>query len=124
MKIEHFGGLLEVETVAALDKVLDLRYGNRANEYLICGKDRYPLLCVQVRGAVACLHFFPEEGHPGFLSVGEGAAAGLETFYTNTPTEEIEVAADAVVSFDQAREAAREFFRSHVIPRSIRWVEL
>ena len=87
LKVEHFGGAVEVDDSAALDRVLDARYGNDVNEYWLGGEEKYPCLAIQVRGSVACLHFFPRDGHPGFLSVGDETAAGIETFYTNTPTE-------------------------------------
>jgi hypothetical protein len=123
MKVEHFGGSVEVTGVADLDDVLSARYGDSANEYLMCAEKRYPLLSVQVRGARACLHFFPHEDHPGFLSVADGAGEGVETFYTNTPTEEIQVATDAIIPFDQAKSAAHEFLHSRSISSSVQWTE-
>lgn len=124
MNVEHFGGEVDVTDAAALDDILGLRFCDGVNEYWLCGEGRYPLLAILVRGAVACLHFFPAEGHPGFVSVGDGAPGGKRVFYTNTPTEEIEVDSSAVVPFDQARQAAHAFFRSRVIPGSVHWDEL
>ncbi len=45
-------------------------------------------------------------------------------FYTNTPTEEVEVVNEAVVPLDAALRAVREFFASQEIPRSVEWAEL
>jgi hypothetical protein len=124
LKVEHFGGAEEVTDSAALDVVLSKRYGNDVNEFWLGGEEKYPCLAIQVRGSRACLHFFPRDGHPGYLSVGDGAATGSETFYTNTPTEESYIAANAVVPFDQAREAAHEYLRTGSMPSSVRWTEL
>ena len=121
MKVEHFGGAAEVTDRSALDSLLSARYGNDVNEYLLGGEETYPYLMILVRGSVAYLHFFPAEGHAGFQSLGDGGAAGTEAFYTNKPTEPIWVPADAVVPFEQAREAAHEYLHSGLIPSSVRW---
>jgi len=124
MKIEHFGGAREIADGAALDGVLAARYGDDANEYWLYGAASYPCLAICVRGSSAYLHFFPEENHPGFASLGEGTAEGISRFFSNAPTETIEVPANAVVPFEAARTAAQEFFRSGSLPRSLRWTEL
>lgn len=124
MKVEHFGGAVDVADSTALDRVLDARYGNEVNEFIMGGQETYPYLSILVRGSAAYLHFFPAEGHPGFASVGNASAQGDETFYVNTPTEEIWVAASAVVPFDRAREAAQEYLRTGTMPRTVRWLEL
>jgi hypothetical protein len=107
-----------------LDAVLALRFGDDSNEFWMFGDEPFPALAVQVKGALACLHFFPKQSHPGFLSMGDGISADPETFFTNTPIEEIQVPADAVVPFELARRAAMEFLGTHVIPPSVRWNDL
>jgi len=125
MKIEHFGGLAEVGDDASLDEVLSKRFGEDVNEFWISGDEKYPALTIQVRGPLSCLLYYPEEGHPGFISVGEdGDEDEVVVFRTNTPTEEIEVSADAVVPFEQARRAAHEFMTSTSKPASVEWSEL
>jgi immunity protein Imm1 of predicted polymorphic toxin system len=127
MNIEHFGGTADVADSASLDEVLAARFGDQhdVNEFWISGEQRYPLLSVQVCGELSCLHYFPEEDHPGFISVGQGGGAGgTAVFCTNTPTEEIEVEASAVVPFEQARQATHEFMRSGSQPTCVAWSEL
>lgn len=124
INVEHFGGSVEVTDPTALDEVLRTRFANDANEYWLCGDERYPVLAINVRGSSAMIHFFPEDGHAGFGSIGDESAAGVETFYTNTATEELEIWARAVVDFEQARLAALEFMRSGSIPTVIDWYEL
>lgn len=124
MKIEHFGGSVTVGDDAVLDEILAARYGDGGNEFWLSWSERYPLLSIMVRGAVACLHYFPNQYHPGFISVGVGQARGAVTFFTNTPTEEIEVAGDSVVPFRLAEKAAHEFLHSMALPTSIQWLEL
>jgi hypothetical protein len=124
MKIEHFGGAVEIADVAALDGVLDARYGDDANEYWLYGEAEFPCLAICVRGSSAYLHFFPQADHPGFASRGEDTTDRAAIFFTNTPTETMEVSSHAVVPIDRARAAAQEFFRLGSLPCSLRWTEL
>ena len=125
MRVEHFGGTDQIHSSAGLCELLKKRYGNDANEFFISGKDRYPLLSMLVRGSVACLHYFPREEHPGFISAtGTNELDGVLVFYTNTATEEIEVDARAGIPFEQAQAAAKEFLALGAMPASVQWREL
>lgn len=123
MNIDHFGGSVEVSEPTELDNVLRLRFDNSSNEFWLCGDEKYPTLAINVRGSAAIVHFFEEDGHVVFISIGDDGAVGDETFYTNG-TEEMEISAIHVVEFEQARQAAVEFVRSGSIPTVIDWYEL
>lgn len=127
MKIEHFDGSLEVSDTSSLEKALAARSARNANEFWLCGNERYPLLAIMICETLACLHYFPTDGHPGFISVAKSCKLPQNVtvlFYTNTADEEIEVASESAVPLQLALEAAREFFVSKNIPRCVDWVEL
>lgn len=123
MRVEHFGGTVLVDTLDALDAVLRQRFGDDANELWLSHDASHPCLAILVHGDDCCLHYFPHEGHPGFQSAG-AASSEWRTFFVSTPSEAIELSADAVVSFTQARAAAAEFYADGSLPTSVRWLEL
>jgi hypothetical protein len=76
---------------------------------------------------LANLHFFPPGDHPGFHSVGHVTNVDVRkntTFFMNSIEEPEEVPNDAVVPFSDALAAAKEFFASQELPRSVDWFEL
>jgi Immunity protein Imm1 len=93
-----------------------------STSFWLFGEEKHPVLSVLVRGNLACVHFFPREGHPGFASVGNESADASITFRGST--EAVEVSGACVVTFEQARQAAREFLLSRSLPASLRWSEL
>jgi len=124
MMVEHFGGQAAANASSDLD-LLDLRYGpSRANEFHLSHEARFPMLAILVRDRLANLHYFPDATHAGFVSIGEEDKPGSVVFFTNTPTEEIEVSASSVVPFELAREAATQFMSSPMLPPCVRWTEL
>lgn len=125
MKVSHFGGEVDCQTMKELDALLNIRYGTGANEYWI-PREGYPCLAIMVNHDFAFLAFYPEDGHPGFQSVGEDTTLDQKEtsiFYTNTPTEEIEVWNEFVVPFSKAHEAAMEFFTALSLPVCVEWSE-
>lgn len=127
MKVSHFGGMIDCETVETLEQVLNMRYGSGVNEFWISGEEENPCLAVLVNNDYANLTYFPDDGHPGFQSIGMETGLDqheISIFYTNTPEEEIEVNNDTVIPFSKALEAAKEFFTSTGMPKSIEWLEL
>jgi len=127
MNIDHFGGEEIAADAATLEAVLGKRYGANANEFWLSGEEPYPAVTILVREQLACVHFFPEDGHPGYLLKGGRSIvepSGFTTFFTNTPTEEIEVANENIVPFSDAQRIAREFFLTNSMPGSDDWFEL
>jgi hypothetical protein len=127
MRIEHFGGTAVASDWPSLRQLLTLRYGSGANEFWLSGEERFPSLSILVRDERACLHFFRSEHDAGRCSQNDAngqEASGSLIFFTNTPDEEIEVPAEATVSFSTAMDAARDFLGSSEPPPSIHWKEL
>jgi len=125
MYAEDFGGRIELPDEAAVTEALRRRYGENVNEFWLFRGAKYPHLAILIAGEFASLLYFPSEGHPGMRSVGKAPLQGQQfmIFYTNTPQEEIEISADAVVPVAAAEEAAIEFFRFPEAPRRIKWLE-
>jgi hypothetical protein len=125
LEIAHFGGVIEVADLDALAQVLSERFGHDANEFLIADtQSEYPMLTILVRGDISAVYYFPRVGHPGFASTGDRRPGELETFYSGSPREVLQIASDAVIPFEVARAAAREFMESPALPTAISWFEL
>ena len=74
-----------------------------------------------------CLNYFREEDDPGYSSVNANPvldAEGISIFYTNTDSEEIEVANYSIVKMEDAVSAVEEFFETLQLPKCIEWEEL
>ena len=96
---------------------------NAANELFLSERETsFPVLVVSLRDDLACMHFFPQEGHPGFQSIGT-RRFGSFTFY-GTDKQPFEIPAEAVISFDEAFRAAVEFCVTLALPQTLRWFEL
>jgi len=127
MKVSHFGGTIDCATMETFEIVLNMQFGSGVNEFWISDEEDSPCLAILVNNDYANLTYFPEDGHPGFQSVGTGTDLNMEeitVFYTNTPEEEMEINNDAVVPFEIALKAAKEFFLTSTLPTCLEWIEL
>ena len=73
------------------------------------------------------LSYFREEDDPGYSSVNDTPvldADGISIFYTNTDSEEIEVANYSIIEIEDAVSAVEEFFETLQLPKCIEWEEL
>jgi hypothetical protein len=128
MRIQDMMQDHEADTLGELERFLSRRYGNDVNAFWISReKGRRPLLLMLVNKALANLHYFPPGDHPGFHSVGHISALDPDkytTFFMNSPEEREEIPNDAVIPFFEALAAAKEFFASDDLPKSVDWFEL
>lgn len=132
MMVDHGGGTDDVAQEAALVRLLAVRHDGERNEYWL--NEEYPRLAMMVRGAAACLFYYPEEGHPGWASVGTGEMTpearalvedGQVEFFTYTSNEPVWIVEELVIAEGRARAAALEFFRApERLPATIEWFEL
>ena len=79
----------------------------------------FPALVVHTNRELAYLHYFLENGHPGFQPVGNHKFSGQVKFLN-----EISVSRAVVVGVEQAYQAAVEFFNCQSLPDCIEWCEL
>jgi len=126
MRIAHFGGVCFCHTLEDLISILQVRFNDSVNEFWIMDDEAdNPCLAILVNKDIANVTFFPFAGHPGLQSQGDAISEeGFSVFYTNTPEEEIEVSNDLVISFEQAEQAAEEFFLTNNKPACINWLDL
>ncbi|OUM58561.1 hypothetical protein PIROE2DRAFT_64322 [Piromyces sp. E2] len=127
MIIEHFGGKVEVFNIEEIEKILLIRYGNNVNEFWLTIDKKIPCLAILVNNDKATITYFIKEGHPGFQSLNKNTNNDnnkYSVFYTNTPTEEIEIDNNNVISIDLVNDVVKEFYNTHQKPTCIEWMEL
>lgn len=124
LKAEHFFGASVVHTKNEVRRLLANRRTGGFDEIWLTGPTNFPNLVVAIGPPGAALHYFPEDGHPGWQSVGTPDAPGSVEFRTNTPEEKNEIAASAVVSTDMAARAMEQFLEDASLPDCVSWHEL
>jgi hypothetical protein len=128
MRIEDFAGAYEASNTSELERLLQKRYGPGVNSFWLSHDDeKYPSVSLLVKGDLACLHYFPADTHPGFLSIGsvqELKPDEATTFFLNNLDQEQEMPNGSVIQYSKAVEVAKVFFASKELPRSIEWLEL
>jgi hypothetical protein len=129
MELDDFGGSRNVRSIAQLEQVLRARSTDQLNEFsLTPDSSDYPRLWIFVRGDLAAIYYIPrDDGRAGYVSVGGKMNLNpkeMTTFAIGDAGETIDVLNDSIVPFSEALEAAKEFFHSQEMPRSIKWLEL
>lgn len=127
MRIDDSKGTYQTKNSSELETVLQRRYGPGLNSFWLSHDgESYPTVALLVKGDLACLHYFPKDSHPGFLSIGpvqELKPDGATTFLLDN-LDEAEMPNSSVVYFHQAVEVAKEFLASKELPKSVQWIEL
>lgn len=130
MFVEDFYGMKICNNIEQLSKEMQKRDDKGYNEFWICmdEEERYPCIVVSVYNDLAYLHYFEDEGEPGWSSVTEQSNGldeeGMTKFYTNSGMEEIMIENGSIVSVDKAMEAVAEFMDTEEMPDCIEWEEL
>ena len=127
MKITHFGGTEECNSISELNTILNKRFGNNANEFWISNGEKVPCLGVMVKDNYAYIQYFPDENSAGFVGLINDNGLPLEEtmiFYTNIITEEIDIFNEMVVPFSKAEEAIIEFYNNFKLSECLKWNEL
>jgi hypothetical protein len=128
MRIQDHDEIRHVTDPRQIEDVLRKRYPNGTNSFWLShGSKEYPVINLSVNGDVAYLHYFPNEDHAGFASVGGLESlrpGGMSPFFLVSPTEQDKIRNEYVVSFHDALKVAREFAVSPRLPKSIEWDEL
>jgi len=129
MKVIYFDGVQEATSVDELETILKKEHGVGVNSFWLShGSDAYPTLSLLVKGDLATLNYVPKEDDAGFASVGkvpELKPGETTTFsISNNRADDVVVLNDAVLPFSVALRAAKEFFFSKDLPRSVEWLRL
>lgn len=87
MFVEDFHSRQSVDSGSALRAALTKRYRNNASSLcLYHDSSRYPSLSIMCVGSKACMYYFPNAEHPGFVSMSakkpelSGAEGGARPF--------------------------------------------
>jgi hypothetical protein len=129
MKVVDINGVYEPTNIHELETILMKTCGNGFNSFWLSHEgEEYPTLSLLVKDNLATLNYLPKEYDAGFRSVGRvpGLKPGdTTTFSINTNrADDLIVQNDAVLPFSTALQAAKEFFFSKDLPRSVDWLQL
>jgi hypothetical protein len=129
MELDDFRGSRNVRSVAQLEQVLQSRFTDQLNEFTLTpDASDYPRLWIFVRGDLAAIYYYrADDGRAGYVSVGGKLNLNpkeMTVFSIGESGETIDVLNEFIVPFSEALEAAKEFFHSQEMPRSIKWLEL
>ncbi len=94
-------------------------------------QEPFPWLSILINDSLACLHYFPVEGHPGFQSqAGSGLppTATDETVHflqsSGSEGDSFDLPLSVAVPVELALLAAQQFFDTSALPNCIQWWEL
>ena len=130
MNVSDFGGDHSVQSIAQLEQLFGVRFKYDQNQFALSpDSSNYPLLLIYMRENLAVIYYIPEDGQAGYVSLGGKMNLDPKertTFSIDNldPGETIDVLNNSIVPFPEALEAAKEFFRSQELPRSIEWRQL
>lgn len=129
MRIQGHGKSWQADDVESVQDALawrDKRVG--ALFWLAPDHENFPTLAIRISGEIADIHYFPQEGHPGFRVVGgdglpEGEMSTL-VFDGCDPASGEETPNEFVVTVETAGVVATEFFQSKQMSETVGWFEL
>ena len=126
MNVADINGNHSASDLSELEAILSRRRpGNFNTFWLATESGGFPLLMILVKRDLAVLHYLPVEDLPGLRSMGEVRSRELIHFsISQNSADDIQEPSDALVTLGTAWEAAKEFFASRQLPRSVKWEEL
>ena len=127
MRIEDYDSDRDVTNPADIDAALSKRHGKGINAFWLShGTEKFPAICILVKGDLAHVHYFHKDRDPGFASVAKVPSPNpneTSVFFVR-PTEKIWIRNGAVIPFSDALRVAQEFSISKAMPKCIQWFEL
>jgi len=128
MIIKDFKQTTHANNDSAIEAAMAKRYEVGVNSFwLTNGNSEYPALLVLVNQNSASAHYFPEADHPGFQSEGSQSALeprGTQAFYLDGQPEPQLIVNEAIIGFDDAIIAAKEFAKTGKRPSALNWIDL
>jgi hypothetical protein len=130
MRIEGHHTTWHANDARSLAEILRRRDSKGGGQFWISAMDdRFPCLALRVSGDLADVHYFPEEGHPGFRCLAEqdllDERDAIPFVYCGCdPASGEEVPREFVVPFMVALAVATEFLSTRQLPEAARWLEL
>jgi hypothetical protein len=124
MNVISFTGTFDTDDFNKVREVLERERVDGFNEVWLSHGGETSLLFL-MRTALSVVHFFPKNGHPGFLSQGHLGGLGDQIWFRGSDSkQEIPMSSDAVVSLDEAIEAASQYCQEDRLPSCLNWLEL
>jgi hypothetical protein len=129
MKIEDFDSVHDLTTRLEIERALSKRHDAGINSFWLShGTEQRPAINIMVNGDLAYVHYFPDEDHPGYASVGALShlpRGGITNFFDGpSGGEPFDILNEAVVPFSEALKVAQEFAVSKEMPKCIPWRSL
>ena len=128
-RINHFGGKALCTTWDEVAQTLEQTVGG-VNEFFIAAEHTmFPYLVVLLQGDYAYMHCVPNETDAGLVAFSDDISTDLPTdgisiFYTNAPTEEIEIYNDYVIPKTLAWTVVKDFVETGEMSSCVEWEEL
>jgi hypothetical protein len=126
MNVDEFNKVHLVNNLPELEAILNRRQPGNVNAFCLSKHiGGFPALSIFIKGDLAVLHYQLIPDEPGFRSLGE-EEEGESVYFSIGPNsgDDIEEPSEAIVSFQTALQAAKEFFVSNELPQSVKWIEL
>jgi hypothetical protein len=125
MRIRDFRGNYDVRSMAELESVLEKRYFDDENWFLLClGGEKEACMTLAVKGDLATLHYMRNTEDAGFISIGGVLDRAKDVTFRMSERSDFQVRGDAVMPMSKAVSAAKEFFASKDLPTSVEWLEI
>lgn len=127
MLVQHFLGEKKCNTCEELENELVLKNEKGVNEFVLSFDEEFPYVYMNVNREYATLNYYYKDNDPGYVSIGNNN--GLDEtedmiFYTDLGNKTFLAPNYSVVMFEEAKQAAVEFFKTKKLPQSIEWEEL
>lgn len=129
MMVNHFLGKVICKTIEELEETLAQSVDGVNEFFIVKEHTMFPYLTVLINGAYAHVYCVPTEEAAGSPAFSENAQTGLDpdgisVFYTNTPTEEIEIYNDYVIPKELAVRIVEDFAENGRMSDRVQWDEL
>lgn len=126
MRVYDLQGFIIVENETQLLERLRTVRSGFSGAFSLFHDQTIPCLSVHIYQHFAYIHYFPEEGHPGYQPTEMTPADTPATvkFLMDDGMSTIEMPADTICGAEDAYRAAVEFFQTRTMPSVINWFEL
>ena len=129
IKINHFGGKALCTTWDEVAQTLEQTVDGVNEFYIAAEHTMFPYLAVLEKDDYAYVHCVPNETGGGLIAFSADTPTdlppdGISIFYTNTPTEEIEIYNDYVIPKTLAWNFVKDFVETGKMSSCVEWDEL
>ena len=129
IKMHHFGGKNICTTWDEVAQTLEQTVDGVNEFYIAAEHTMFPDLAVLVKGDYAYVHCVPNEADGGLIAFSDDTLTdlpqdGISVFYTNTPTEEIQIYNDYVIPKTLAQTIVKDFVETGKMSDCVEWEDI